>query len=157
VRNKLLLTVLFVLAVAADQASKIAVDSIFSLYESRTVLGDILRLYYIRNAGAVFGLRIGSPSVMLGVTVLVTLLLVYLYARGRLDGGALAGKSALVLVLAGAFGNLIDRIRLGAVIDFIDMGIGPHRWPTYNLADIFITCGMIALIVSQFFQPHETE
>ncbi|MCD6308020.1 MAG: signal peptidase II [Candidatus Latescibacteria bacterium] len=156
-RNKLLLAAFFILAVVADQASKIVVDSVFALYESRPMLGNILRLYYIRNTGAAFGLRIGNPSVMLWVTVLVTLFLVYLFVTGRLDGGSLLGKAALVLVLAGAVGNLIDRVRLGEVIDFIDMGIGPHRWPTYNLADVFVTCGMLVLIVSQFFQPRKAE
>ena len=60
----------------------------------------------------------------------------------------------MVLVLGGAVGNLIDRIRMREVIDFIDMGIGRYRWPTYNFADIYVTVGMFILI---FFYALKTE
>ncbi len=150
-RDKLLPAAVFVFAVIVDQVSKIAVDTAFSRYDSLPLLGSYLRLYYIRNEGVAFGLRFGSPTFMLVVTVCVTLLLAWLFATGRLDDGTRTGRYALILVLAGAVGNLIDRVRLGEVIDFIDMGIGSYRWPTYNFADIYVTLGMIALIASQFF------
>ena len=145
-REKVFLSMIFLLAVATDQASKLAVHSIFNLYDSRHILGNVLRLSYIRNSGAVFGMRFADPTVMLVLTGLVILLLAYLFITGKIETGNLAGKAALMLVLGGAIGNFIDRIRMREVIDFIDMGIGSYRWPTYNLADMYITVGMVVLI-----------
>ena len=156
-RTRIFLSILFILAVVTDQASKFAVNSVYNLYDSRPVIGNILRLYYIRNSGAAFGINFGNPTIMLVVTILVTILLVYLFLSGKIDPGNLPGKCAIVLVLSGAAGNLIDRIRMGEVIDFIDMGIGSHRWPTYNLADVYVTCGMIILIFFHIFQSDVSE
>jgi len=157
VRTKIFLTVFFLLAVLIDQASKFAVDSLYNLYDSRSIIGNVLQLRYIRNSGAAFGISFGNETVMLVVTVIVTVLLVYLFLSGKITPGNVIGESALVLVIAGAVGNLIDRIRMREVIDFIDMGIGHHRWPTYNVADIYVTCGMIVLIVSFLLHPDTSD
>jgi signal peptidase II len=150
--RRIFLPGLFVLAVITDQITKILVDSYFNLYDLRPLIGDVLRLHYIRNSGAAFGLRIGDPAIMLIVNIVVISLLVYLYFSGKIDPGGLPGRSAIVLVLGGAVGNLIDRLRLGEVIDFIDMGIGSYRWPTYNFADIYVTVGMFVLFFYIMFQ-----
>ncbi len=67
------------------------------------------------------------------------------------------GRFAVVIILGGAAGNLIDRIRFGEVIDFINMGIGSHRWPTYNVADISLTIGVILLIAVTMRAQHEPD
>ena len=156
-RKKIFLTVFFILAVLIDQASKFAVDSRYNLYDSRSIIGNVLQLRYIRNSGAAFGISFGNETVMLVVTVIVTGLLVYMFFSGKITPGSVIGDSALVLVIAGAVGNLIDRIRMREVIDFIDMGIGHHRWPTYNVADIYVTCGMIVLIISFMLYPETSD
>jgi len=157
VRTKVFLFVLFLVGVIVDQATKLAVDNMFSLYDSHSLLGNVLRLHYIRNSGAAFGLRYGNAGIMLAVTVAVTVILLYLFLSGKLDPGTVVGNASVVLVIAGAVGNLIDRIRMGEVIDFIDMGIGSYRWPTYNFADIFVTVGMIILLIHFLFFPPRTE
>ena len=144
-RKYLGLFVIFVFAVVSDQLSKLAVDSSFNLYESHNILGDYLKLTYVRNSGAAFGISFGSSTVMFAVTVLVIILLVYLFIKGTLRPKHIIGKAAVIMVFSGAAGNLIDRIRMGEVIDFIDMGIGLHRWPVYNFADIYVTIGMFIL------------
>lgn len=152
--------ILFILALALDQLTKIAVDLRFDLYDIRPIIGEVLCLQYIRNSGAAFGMKYGNATVMLVVTSLVTAVLIYLYLSGKLELGTKAGGAAIVLVIAGAVGNLIDRIRLGEVIDFIDMGFGSYRWPTYNVADIYVTVGMIVLMFHFLFlakAPGETE
>lgn len=149
--------ILFIIAVAADQITKFVVDSKFSLFDTRQIVGDLLCLHYIRNAGAAFGVRYGNPSVMLIVTALVTIALIYFFISGKLNPGTKAGNAAVVLVIAGAVGNLIDRVRLGEVIDFIDMGIGNYRWPTYNFADIYVTIGMIVLMFHFLFLSKTAE
>lgn len=144
-----MLAVVFAVAVALDQAVKFLVDATLPLNgPGIPLLNDVLQLSYVRNQGAVFGMSFGPPVVLLGITLLVTAVLLYLYLSGEFDPGSAVGEIAIVLVLAGAVGNLIDRIRFGEVIDFINMGIGPYRWPTYNVADICITVGVIVLIVS---------
>jgi len=139
------LFLLFIFTLVTDQLAKTAVDTLYVLHESRSILGSYLQLTYIRNSGAAFGISVGNPKIMIVVTVLVTLVIAFLFFKGTVRPAHALGKAAVVLVLGGATGNLIDRIRFGEVIDFIDMGIGYHRWPVYNLADIYVTVGMFIL------------
>ena len=138
--------IMFLCAILADQVSKIMVDKYFSLYSSRPLIGDFLRLTYIRNEGVAFGFSFGNRYIVFAVTIAVIFFLIYLIVSGELRPVNLTGKIAAVLVLSGALGNQIDRIRYGEVIDFIEMGIGKYRWPVYNFADIYLTIGMILLI-----------
>lgn len=141
-------SLLFLFLVILDQVVKLAVASHFPLYSSTSIIGDILRLTYVKNPGAAFSLSFGNQHVMLIVTILVIVFLAFLIYRGTIRPRNLSGKIALVMIFSGAIGNLVDRIRMGEVTDFIDMGIGVHRWPVYNLADIFVTIGMIILFIS---------
>ena len=150
-RNRILLVIVFVVGIFIDQITKIAVDASFSLYSTRPILGDILRLTYIRNPGSAFGISFGSPVVMLVITIAVNILIACLVFSGSLRPETSLGQTALVLVFAGGIGNLIDRIRLGEVIDFLDMGFGNLRWPVYNMADIYVTVGMALLLYTYVF------
>ncbi len=112
------------------------------------VLGDWLRLRLVYNPGAAFGVHVGSYSRWV-------FMLLAIVALGVL--GAMVVKTArnewlrvvaLALVCGGAIGNLIDRVRSSrGVVDFIDVYIGPIHWPTFNVADMAVTCGAIALAV----------
>jgi len=157
VLSKLLFSLLFLCVVISDQVTKFIIDSTLSLHESRSIIGNVLQLTYVRNSGAAFGLSFGNQTVMFIVTVVVTITLFYLFISGKIDTGTIVGKIALVMVLGGAIGNLIDRIRMGEVIDFIDMGFGRYRWPVYNLADIYVTVGMFMLIFSFVIQSKSSE
>ena len=156
-RKHLLLSILFVFTLVTDQLTKIAVDSYYNLYDSRNILGDYLQLTYVRNSGAAFGISFGTPKIMFAVTAIVTIVLAYLFLKGTLKPSSQIGKIAVVLVLGGAVGNLIDRIRMGEVIDFIDMGIGLHRWPVYNLADTYVTIGMFILFFTYAVQSKQLD
>lgn len=147
-RTRLLYATLFLLLVLLDQIAKIAVASRFDLGDSQSVIGDVLRLTYVRNPGAAFSVSFGNPQVMFVITMIVVALLVYLYVKGTVQPDTIPGKIALLMIFSGAAGNLIDRVRMGEVIDFIEMGIGRYRWPVYNFADIYITIGMIVLFLS---------
>ncbi len=138
----------FLVLVFLDQATKLTVAAHFMEGESQNLIGDYLRLTYVRNPGAAFSLSFGGPQIMFAMTVFVIALLVYLYVKGSVRPQTIPGKIALLLVFAGAVGNLIDRCRLFEVIDFIEMGIGRYRWPVYNFADIYITFGTILLFLS---------
>jgi signal peptidase II len=110
------------------------------------VLGEIVRLTLVYNPGAAFGLNLGPQSRW----IFTALTLVALVILGRLyrltERGDIARTLALALVCAGAIGNLFDRLRsdLG-VVDFIDVGFGDARWPTFNLADMAVSCGAMLL------------
>ncbi len=153
-KSKLLLFGLFVFTIVSDQISKIIVSSTFDLYDKKIIISNILYLSYIKNKGAAFGLSVGHPLIMLTITILIILILGYLFLKGKIFPDTVLCKIGMVLVLGGAVGNLIDRIRMMEVIDFIDMGIGRYRWPTYNFADIYVTVGMFILI---FFYALKTE
>ncbi|MFC1490760.1 signal peptidase II [Candidatus Latescibacterota bacterium] len=145
-KNNLLLTLLFLFAIVSDQISKYFITVNFNLYESKSLIGNFLYFHYIKNPGAAFGLTLGHPLFMLAITILIVIILGYLFLKGNIFSDNMLGKTAMVLVLGGAFGNLIDRVRFMEVVDFIDMGIGTHRWPVYNLADVYVTIGMFILI-----------
>jgi len=110
------------------------------------LLGDFARLRYVQNAGTAFGLFQGGRILLMAISIFSAAVVVYLAVSGRYRFRG--SHVAFGLVLGGALGNLVDRFWLREVVDFIDVGIGPHRWPTFNVADIGITLGVIYLAVA---------
>lgn len=126
--------------VVIDQGSKAIATSLVSRGDRVEVL-PFLHLENVRNKGVAFGLGGDISAVLIGVTLVLLLgLLVFLATRGR--GGALIWVPAALLI-GGALGNLADRVRDGAVTDFIDLPL----WPTFNLADVAITVGVLLLLL----------
>jgi signal peptidase II len=112
----------------------------------RTVFAEWLRLTLVYNPGAAFGLHVGAYSrwVFMGLTVVALGILGRLYLNTR--DGDLPRTLALGLVCGGALGNLIDRVRSEqGVVDFIDIGFGGARWPTFNVADVAVSSGAVLL------------
>lgn len=130
-----------------DQATKLYVDARFALYESVPVIPGWFHLTYIRNQGAAFGILSNSAvRVPFFITVAAIALLVILwYLRSLRDDQKLAAF-ALALIFSGALGNLIDRVRLGEVIDFLDVFWRHNHWPAFNVADSAICVGVTLLI-----------
>lgn len=148
-----------VLVVVADQISKLWIDANFALASTHPapgaaqpteVIGEFVRIAKTYNTGGIFGLVGNSaPVLALASTVVIALIVVY-HAREGARGPWLL-TLALGLLLGGAIGNFLDRVRLGAVIDFVDMGIGDLRWYTFNVADSAISVSLLLLIVLTFF------
>jgi signal peptidase II len=130
--------------VLADQLSKAAITATLGVGESVRVVGDVLMLWHVRNTGAAFSLLQGGQLFFLVVTVLALALIVYFQRVFRGRGAML--HVVLGMILGGTLGNLVDRIRLGYVTDFISVGIGDLRWPTWNVADASIVVGILALV-----------
>ena len=125
--------------VALDQGSKALATSLVDRGDRIEVL-PFLHLENVRNEGVAFGLGGNISAVLIGATIAVLVgLLVFLAVRG--EGGWQVWLPA-ALLLGGALGNLADRVRDGAVIDFIDLPL----WPTFNLADVAITAGVLLLL-----------
>lgn len=131
-------------AVVLDQLTKWWVLQTMSLGESVPVLGAFFRLTYIHNPGAVFGLRLGNPSLHLALAFVALIVVAGFMWRIAHEDRLIA--IGLSLVLGGAIGNIIDRVRYGVVIDFLDFGIGSARWWVFNLADACVSVGTILLI-----------
>lgn len=138
-------------AVALDQLTKWWVLQTMALGESVPVLGAFFRLTYIHNPGAVFGLRLGNPSLHLALAFVA--LIVVGGLLWRLSSEDRRTAIGLSLVLGGAIGNIIDRVRYGVVIDFLDFGIGSARWWVFNLADACVSAGTILLIFTLGIAP----
>lgn len=140
------------IVVAIDQTSKLWISSHLALGESLPETG-FLRLTHVQNTGSAFGL-FANQGFLLALVAVVGLVLILLLYR-NLSRHSVLGTLALGLVLGGAVGNLIDRLRFGYVTDFIDVRLWPefcwvrlwpeYHWPTFNVADSAITVGAIAL------------
>ena len=135
------------LVLLVDAFTKIvAVDRLIPAYLPRSVWGEGLRLTLVYNPGAAFGLHFGPLSrwIFVALTLLALLVLWRLYLETPLLDRA--RTLALALVTGGALGNLLDRLKSSrGVVDFIDVGVGAWRWPTFNVADIAVTTGAIML------------
>jgi len=111
------------------------------------VIGDLARLTYVRNPGAAMGLVIGGRPLLIAISVVAALALVLLYRHTspRLT----VRRCAVAAILGGALGNLVDRIFYGGlVVDFIDLGVGAHRFYTFNVADMGVSLGGLVLFLS---------
>jgi len=131
------------IVVALDQVTKRLAASHIMPGESTSVLGDFIRLTLVHNTGAAFGLFPGSRVPFIVVSVVAIGVVLYLFFRETYR--SVANRVLLGCILGGAVGNLIDRVRLGYVVDFIDIGFGTARWPVFNAADSAVTIGVLLL------------
>jgi signal peptidase II len=142
---------------AADQASKVWAVRNLPLYEPRELVDGLFGLVHVRNTGVAFSLlsnldhRWVHPLLILATVLAMGAVLAYiayLPCRGTAPVG-------LGLILGGAIGNLIDRARLGYVVDFLDLYWHGHHWPTFNVADAGISVGVALLVIDMVFAPKE--
>jgi signal peptidase II len=130
--------------VVVDQLTKAWVVSRLQPGQSMSVVGDVLRIVHGRNTGALFGLfRDQAPLFALASVAVVVVIVAYEARAGR----SMLVTLALGLLLGGAIGNLVDRVRLGYVIDFIDGGVGDLRFYTFNVADSAVTGAILLLLL----------
>lgn len=142
---------LVIIVVVLDQITKaIAATSLMPRGIPHDVLGNGLRLTLVYNPGAAFGLHLGPYSRWIFMVLTLGALVILWQLYRQTPRGAWVRMAAVGLVTGGAIGNLIDRIRSPmGVVDFIDVGIGQARWPTFNVADMAVSVGavMLALVL----------
>ena len=134
---------------ALDQWSKQWATANLAYREPVRVIGDLVSFTYTRNSGIAFGMFAGKNFPFYIFSIVAALAVFWLWARHpRLP---LARQWSLALILGGAVGNLVDRMRTGEVVDFILLAWRGHEFPVFNVADICVTCGVIlfALVWSQ--------
>lgn len=146
--------------VVLDQATKWWVARTLDLHEFRSLIDGCLSLSHVENRGAAFGILseadIPHQSILFSAISIVALVAIAIYAF-RLPREARLPRLALSLVLGGAVGNLIDRIRLGHVVDFVHAYWGRHQWPDFNMADSAITVGVALLLLDMLRTPERSE
>ncbi|MFA5032640.1 MAG: signal peptidase II [bacterium] len=129
--------------VVADQLTKFLVAKNLIEYQSLQIIGNFLQFTLLYNKNGVFGLNFSIPYIPF---VIIAIILIILMLK-RID---IKYNLPLLLILSGAFGNLIDRIRVKAVIDFIDFGIGNARFYVFNIADSSISIGIALWLLISF-------
>src|SRR5881409_3706093 len=150
---------LFVLTVAVavfalDRVTKSWVEQNIALGSARPIAGDYVRIVHAQNTGAAFGLLPERTTLLSVLSVVAVLAIVYYYRQ-------IASNSALVsatlgMQLGGAFGNLLDRITQGYVVDFVDVGVGDLRFWAFNVADSSIVVGIILVTAALWYEEHRS-
>ena len=127
--------------VLSDQISKTMVRKTMSLYESIPVIPKFFHLTYVTNDGMAFGLNFPFGTyIFLAISIIFTVFIFWYLWTIKDDGIVI--RMGIGLILAGAIGNLIDRVFLGSVVDFLDFMIGDFHWYVFNFADSYVTIGM---------------
>jgi signal peptidase II len=152
-QNKKKYIAIFSIIIILDQASKLIVQTVFNgdPYKVITVIKNFFMLRYVENKGAVWGIVSQSTSVVIPkvITILSILaLIVVIYFFLKLESQCTLELTSLSFVIGGALGNIFDRLYQGYVVDFLDVYIKDYHWPTFNIADSFISIGVILLIIS---------
>ena len=151
--------IIFILGATAvivmDQITKAAIMTKFFMHESYAIVDGFFNLVYVMNPGAAFGFLANMSETFryfffMGITVAVILLIIYYIVKSKPQDMIMV--ISLTLIFAGAVGNLIDRIRFGAVVDFLDVYIGTAHWPAFNVADSAISLGAILMILGMIVQ-----
>lgn len=135
---------IIILMLGLDQVSKWLVRDAMNLGQSIPIISSLMSLTYIENRGAAFGIMAGGRVLFIALTFL--LLAFLLWYRHQNKHQSLLLEMSTGLIIAGALGNLIDRIVKGSVTDFIDF----HFFPIFNVADIAVTCGVFLMAVFIF-------
>jgi signal peptidase II len=150
-KGKKLYLFLLPLLIILDQASKWLVTKSLPLEGTRDLVKGFLRLWHVRNSGAVWGFFQGHdgswvPKVITALAIAALLVVLFFFLRaGRHERLELF---AYTFIMGGAMGNIIDRLRLGHVVDFLDVYVRSWHWPTFNVADSCITIGVLLLALS---------
>lgn len=134
------------LVVLLDQFTKYLVNTHLAPYASVTVIENFIHLSHVRNPGGAFGVLswVGPNFFVVIAGLAIGVVFIFFWSLGR---DQRLPATALSLILGGAVGNLADRVRLGSVVDFIDVHWHSLRWPAFNVADAAITVGVVLLVV----------
>ncbi len=136
-----------------DQITKVSVDRSMQLFDSIPVVDNFFHITYVRNRGAAFSF-LSNASWRLPFFIAISLVaaIVILIAFRKLRDDQKLAQISLAMIFSGAVGNLIDRMRLGEVIDFLDVHWYRHHWPAFNVADSLICVGVFLLAVDMILE-----
>jgi signal peptidase II len=156
-RKYTILLIVFCILLALDQVSKLVINQYVPLHQSSEVIAGFFNIVHVQNRGAAFGLLAHIPGAthIFLITSLIAIALILVYFRWIKEREVWT-PICLSLILTGAVGNLIDRFRLGSVIDFLDFYYQGWHWPAFNVADSSITIGVILLALKILWGEKKT-
>ncbi len=133
-----------------DQFTKWLIDHMLGIGQGISIIPGFFEIIHVRNTGAAFGILQGMPESIrtpffFAITILACGMILFMMKEMAAD--SILTKMAFYLILAGALGNLTDRIRLNEVVDFFNFHIGRFHWPAFNLADTYISIGIVYLLL----------
>jgi signal peptidase II len=147
----LLLLVISAVSLVIDQMTKVFIDRVMDLHQSIPVVEGLFSITYVRNPGAAFGFLANTSfrlPFFIFISIVAVVVIVIAYYKLRRDQKL--AQISLAMILSGAVGNLIDRVRLGEVIDFLDVYWKSYHWPAFNVADSAICVGVFLLAIDMF-------
>lgn len=158
--NRFWYFLVFVFAVVLDQISKILIIRTLPLYSSIKLIPGLFDLTHLHNPGGAFGFLANQSEllrtiVFIGAAFIALLIILWFFKTTPVDFKWL--RTAYIMILGGAVGNLIDRIRMGYVVDFLDVYYKQIHWPAFNIADSFISIGMGIIIYHVVFNKLPAE
>ena len=135
--------------VLADQISKFIIRNNMNLYESIVVIPSFFNITYITNDGMAFGINFPF-GIYVFTTISIVFTIVLIWYLWTIKDHHIVIRTAVGLIIAGAIGNLIDRLFFGKVVDFLDFMIGDIHWYVFNFADSYVTVGMCIMLYDSF-------
>lgn len=141
--------------VAMDQLSKKMVITHLKLNQPVVIIKDFFNLTYVRNYGAGFSILQHATAFLLALTIIACIVLFYLLVTTEKKD--LLSKVCYLMIISGAIGNFIDRVRFSYVIDFLDFKIFGYDYPVFNIADCFITVGCFLLIFKMLWEARHAK
>jgi signal peptidase II len=149
-----LLSLVAGVVILADQVTKAMVMAHLPLYASVEIISGWFSIVHVQNPGGAFGFMAHQSAGMriflfVCISTLAIGLIAYFYHQTPRPKYWL--RTGLALIFGGAVGNIVDRLRLGRVVDFLDFQVGPHHWPSFNVADSAITVGMVIFLIHLVF------
>lgn len=155
-RIPLAILIVFIL-ISVDQFVKYLIDTSFSVGESHPLIDKVFQLTYVQNRGAAWGSFSGKIIFLLIITTAILVGAIYVYVRlaQKTDTKYTPLRICLVFLIAGAIGNMIDRIARGFVVDMFDFCL--INFPVFNVADIYVTCSFIVIVILILFKYKDDE
>lgn len=146
--------IIIIISILSDQITKLWAADVLKNGNSIKIIGNFLRFTYAENKGAAFSILQNQRWFFLIITVIMLIFLGYIYFKTKNITNI--SKLSIAMITGGAIGNFIDRLRLGYVIDFIDVRFGDfYNFPVFNIADSFVVCGTILMIILILFNKFE--
>lgn len=151
--RRILFAMISIVGIIIDQLTKIYIDRSMQLFDSIPVFENFFHITYVRNPGAAFSfLSNASWRLPFFITVSIIAAVVILVAFRKLRDDQRLAQISLAMIFSGAVGNLIDRVRLGEVIDFLDVHWYRQHWPAFNVADSLICVGVFLLAIDMILE-----
>ena len=150
----ILVGIILAASIVLDQVTKMWAIAVLKNGVSIKLIGDFLRFTYAENRGAAFSILQNQRIFFLIITIIMLIVLAYIYFKTK--NITKLSKLSIGMIAGGAIGNFIDRVRFGYVVDFIDVRFGSiYNFPIFNIADSFVVCGTILMIILILFNKFE--